>query len=260
MFKKVQLKKSTSIFLLFLSCFLLASCGKSENVDNVRDSISIKKIDLKYVKTKNPSFFIQSFFWFVDDNRIGKDVDLGLYPDDLEWAIDLLNSNKKEIYEKKKPNSNRVNLSFEEFPKSVEHTRSKYNGKQTTFYISKSLREKFINKYLGSHPVNTVLKKSTYKSDEIIEGYVTLTESAPVELGINLIIDGERKDMSSTPIETIKILDKTNPFNKEKIIPFKINTAELLKQLNTDSDISISTTSIDGVNNYDFDKFQLVSK
>ncbi|GGI11570.1 hypothetical protein [Gottfriedia solisilvae] len=247
--KKIHLKISILLILFLLTCYTLVGCNK---VDNVRDPISFKKLDMEYVKNNDPSFFIDDLRVYINDKRIGKQVDLSTT--DYNWVFDLLmeDKNKKEIYDEKKPKTYKIKLIFAEYGWTFEHDRSKYNGKQSIFYISENLKNQFIRQYLASHPINTVLTKTKFNWDEEIKGYITIMEYASVGQGIMLELEGNDGDL---PIKVYDIIPKnTAPLKADKTIPFTIRLSEYREKLNNSSYIALKTNSGDGMTRFDYDR------
>lgn len=240
-----------SILLLF-SLIILCSCSK---VDSNRDPISINNVDLNYVAKNDPDFFIQSFVIDFEDNIIGKTKKLNGI--DYYWALKLLQKNKNELYQEKKPNTYLIDITFQELKWSFEYDRSKYNGKQVTFYISEKLRNLLKQEYIKRYPVNTVLSNISNKK---IEGYVTISGlyNSQVLDGIRIDLYGNRKYGIEPLLKLNLIGNITVPFHKQKIIPFSINiTSETLEKVENNN-FRIDTTSSNGTELQDRDKFKLV--
>ncbi|WP_142317279.1 hypothetical protein [Bacillus sp. AFS017336] len=216
--KKVQLKKSIVIILVLLSCFTNVGCSKT---DNIREPISIKNVDLKYVEKMDPEFYIQELKINMNDDEIGKNLEFAQY--DYFWIIKLLGKYKNETYEKKKTNSFFVNITFEELNRSFEYEHNKYNGKTVSFYISEKLKNRIKEQFIKQHPVNTVFNNFTFPVNEKIQGHVTIDSSnEPQEFDeITFEINGIRKNEDLSPLKIVKISGKISvPINKKKIIPF----------------------------------------
>ncbi|WP_088071954.1 hypothetical protein [Gottfriedia luciferensis] len=238
------------IALLLLSCFIFVNCNKP---DKEREQISIKRLNLKYVKEKDPDFFIDSLSVNINDENIGQKVNLN--NTDYQWALDLLmeGENNKEIYEIKKPNTFKVKLIFAEYGWTFEHDTSKYDGKQSTFYISKKLRNQFIEQYLSFYPINIVLEKTKYNWDDEIYGFISIREYTPVDQGLILLIEGNNEYI---PIKVIDLIPKNTPtMDVKKFISFTFRLSDYRKVLKNSSNVYLDIKSSDGT--LDYEQYEL---
>jgi hypothetical protein len=212
-----KLKVLLSLFVLLM----LASCSK---VDNIRDPISIKTVDLQYLATSLIATEIDSLVIYAEDTVIGDKVYLQ-NDDDYDWFFELLLKNKSELFEEKKPNSHLVKIRFSEENWSIDYDPGKYSGKKVSFYISSKLKNEFIKMYKMKHPVSTILKNTTLHLDENLEGYVTVSsgnrELALDEISLALYMSDLSDGKSPWKSWIISKKDVIPP-NTEKRFPFKI--------------------------------------
>ncbi|MFP5110648.1 sporulation protein [Neobacillus sp. C211] len=205
------------LFLLFV-LLMLASCSK---VDNIRDPISIKSVDLEYLATSLLATDIDSLVIYAEDTVIGDKVYLQ-NDDDYDWFFEMLLENKTELFEEKKPNSHLVKIRFSEENWSIDYDPGKYNGKKVSFYISNKLRNDIIKMYKMKHPVSTILKNTIVDNNGNLEGYTTISSSNRklVLEEITLALYSSEED---SPLETWEIAKKVVIEPKtEKRFPFKI--------------------------------------
>ncbi|PEJ56634.1 hypothetical protein CN692_16630 [Bacillus sp. AFS002410] len=256
--KTSHLKKIIILITLFLlSCLLLVKCNIP---DNERDQISIKKLNLKYVKENDPDFFIESIRVNSNDKRLGNPVELKSA--DYGWMLDLLLENKKEIYNERKSNTYKVKLTFMEYGWTFEHETSRYDGKQSTFYISQKLQKQFIQQYLASYPRNIILTKKKYNWDEKIEGKITIAKYTSLDQGLILALSGSNDgDGSDFPIKIADLFSKNTKSNDEVItIPFSFKISDYQKKLRDSNQVYIELISTDGTLVYVDDKVPLRTK
>lgn len=231
MVTKGQQKKNMLIIIcVILSFILVLTFINYLKVDKIRDPISIKSVDLAYVKDDIPEFYIESIKLKVNDKQIGNQINLGTT--DYEWVINILEKNKKEISEKKHSDTYYMNITFQELSPSFEYDRSEYDGKQITFYISKKLREQFIEDYIDYHPVNTVIERYEFETNETINGYITIDSQFESQYEkLVLEIYGSRKDGAAGAIEVLTVDNKINDsFGEAIFVPLSFEiTPKILK-------------------------------
>ncbi|MDN3015873.1 sporulation protein [Paenibacillus sp. BSR1-1] len=200
---------------------MLVSCSK---VDNIRDPISIKSVDLEYCATSLQGTEIDSLIINANDTVKGDKVYLQT-EDDYHWFFEMLLENKTELFEEKKPNTYLVKIRFSEENWSIDYDPGKYNGKKVSFYISNKLRNDFINMYKIKHPVSTILKNPIVHPNGNLEGYVTVSSGNRTLVLEEIALSLYMSDLSdeNSPWKSWIISKKVViPPNTEKRFPFKI--------------------------------------
>lgn len=206
--------KVKKIILLFLLITVTVGCSK---VDDIRDPISVRKVDFEYVKNGQP---IDSLIVYTEDSIIGEKVSLEL-DDDHDWFFEMLRENKKMLTDKKKPNSYQVLLRFSEGTWSIDYDPGKYNGKITSFYMSEELRNEFIRRYKHKHPVTTILKNDDLSFNGDLEGSVNISSGNRTlvldEITLELYSSVDRSSLKTWTITKNLVISP----NTEETIPFK---------------------------------------
>jgi hypothetical protein len=123
------------ICFLLIGCFLLLG---SRKYDDIRDPISVKKIDWMYFTREgkgDPASF-QSIKVYSNDKKYFR-------IENFQQFSKIMLDNQAKIYSEPKENTIKIYLRFREDSPLLAvlyyDVNEKYNGKESTFYLDKSL-------------------------------------------------------------------------------------------------------------------------
>lgn len=122
-----------AIGILLGGYFYLVYDGVKDNNDNTRDPIPVQKIDWNYMA--NDANFIR-----IENVRVYNGNNMFDIMAKTQEFCTLMLNNPEKIYSEERSSSIKVYLRFHKEPSTtMQYTIDKYNGKECTFYVDKSL-------------------------------------------------------------------------------------------------------------------------
>jgi hypothetical protein len=127
------------IFLIFIGLFLIVGCGVRETNDPpILKPISVDSIDWAYLSEDGNYMRVASVTFSFDPPGSGH-----LSGSNFVDMFKLFKNNSDRVFATEKPNTFKVYLRFGKVGKLSEaYAPDKYDGKECTFYVDKTLNEK----------------------------------------------------------------------------------------------------------------------
>lgn len=120
--------------MCFVGIIQLENKGYFDKVDNIREPISMKTNDWNYLAIEGNEMSVEKIVVYSPGHTFGIDHN------NTYLLCKLILENQNKIYENPKDNSIKIYLRFNElYVINSLYDIDKYNGKESTFYVDRSL-------------------------------------------------------------------------------------------------------------------------